>query len=159
MVFELAMATAAITAATQAIGLFDRISDQVVRFKTRRPASSGPPGHGMTIKESDGDLVSLYNGTEQQRITADQLADLPEDQLRHIRTHEKSMENYYAIWERVYPQLALLGPMEQARTELQLADTADHIGQELEAILSFLESCGLMLDDHYLHARAVLAGP
>lgn len=156
MAFDIALATAALAAATQGVTLFDMIADQVVRFKTKKPLPGEPPEHRMKIEGANGSVVTRIHGREYQRITADDLAHLDPETLRHIRVYEKSMENNYALWEKVYPQLALSSPMERARLELQLAEVTDSIGVDLKNILGFLEQAGLHLDDHYRYARALL---
>ncbi|GAA2152737.1 hypothetical protein FHX52_0819 [Humibacillus xanthopallidus] len=157
MPFDIALAAAALAAATQGVTLFDKIADQVVRFKTKRPLAGEPPQHRMTIEESDGELVSKVHGHEVERITARDLVHLDADVLRHIKVYEESMQNNYTLWEKVYPQLPLSPPMERARLELQLAQVTDAIGADLKHILDFLEDAGLGLDDHYRYARDLLA--
>jgi hypothetical protein len=152
---DLATASAAISAATAAIGLFDKIADQVQRFITKQPEPAVPREHRMRIEESDGDIVSrTRDGAELQRITARDLQNLPEAELRHITVLERSMENHYKVWEKVYPDLALIdSPVQKAKVEQQLEGVIRDMGKDLESILSFLESSGLYLDDHYMHIR------
>jgi hypothetical protein len=69
------------------------------------------------------------------------------------------MENHYNVWEKVYPDLPLVdSPVQKARIEQQLEGVVRDMGKDLEAILSFLESCGLHLDDHYMHIRHLVRG-
>jgi hypothetical protein len=146
--------TAAIAAATGAVGLFDKIADQVERFITRKPKPEIPKEHRMKIERSGDDIVARKYGREWQRITAEDLRRLPESQLRHIRVLETSMKNHYRVWERTYPELALLdSPIQKARVESQLQDVIRAMGGDLEGILTFLESCGMVLDDHYMEIR------
>lgn len=152
---DIAIVTAAISAATAAVGLFDKMADQVQRFITKQPEPDVPREHRMRIEESNGDIVSQTRaGVELQRITPADLQNLPEAQLRHVSVLERSMENHYRIWERVYPELALVdNPVQKGRIEQQLEGVIRDMGKDLEGILSFLESCGLHLDDHYMHIR------
>jgi hypothetical protein len=154
---DLAIISAAISAATSAVGLFDKITDQVERFITKSPASSVPKEHRMKIAEEDDAIVSLEHGKITQRITADDLKNLPESKLRHVTVLEKSMENHYSIWGKVYPDLALMdSPIQKAKVEKQLEGIIRDMKGDLEGILSFLESCGLYLDDHYMHIRQLV---
>ncbi len=86
--------TVALNAATAAITLFDKMADQVERFITKSPAPSTPTEHRMKIESAEGAIVARAHGREMQRITADDLAKLPQEQLRHITVYEKSMENH-----------------------------------------------------------------
>jgi hypothetical protein len=154
---DIATITAAIGAATSAVGLFDKIADQIERFITKRPEPAVPQQYRMQIAEEGDAIVARERGNVTQRITAEDLQKLPESQLRHVSALEKSMENHYAVWEKVYPQLALLdSPIQKAKVETQLEGIIQDMKGDLEGILSFLESCGLQLDDHYMHVRHLL---
>ena len=146
-----------ITAATAAVGLFDKISDQIERFIQKRPDSSVSAEHRMSIGQDGGDLVAREHGTETQRITSEELSKLPEPLLRHVTVLQDSMENHYRIWSSTYPQLALMdSPVQKAKVEAQLDGVIKGMKTDLDGILSFLESAGLYLDDHYLHVRQLV---
>lgn len=151
---DLPTITAAITAATSAVGLIDKIADQIDGFMTKRPEPAVPKEHRLKIEKEGDAIVSKYHGQEQQRITAQDLQKLPEPTLRHIKVLEQSMENHYSIWAAAYPQLALaVDPIAKAKTEQQLKGIIAGMQVDLEGILNFLEQSGLHLDDHYMHIR------
>jgi hypothetical protein len=151
---DIVTVTTAIGAATSAVNLFDKIADQIERFISKSSEPSVPKEHRMKIEELEGAIVSKFHGQEHQRITADDLKKLPELQLRHISVLEKSMENHYRIWVKIYPELALIdSPVQKAKVEQQLENIIRNMKGDFEGILSFLESCGLHLDDHYMHIR------
>ena len=92
-----------------------------------------------------------------QRITFADFVKLPEDVLLHIKTLEKSMQNYYTIWSAVYPTLSLeIDPVKKIKIELTLKQEILAMKNDLERILKFLEDCGFWLDDHYLGIRETL---
>lgn len=151
---DIAAITAAISAATGAVGLIDKIADQVERFLTRKPQPAVPKEHRMMIERKDSAIVVQSHGQTIQKITANDLQKLPESHVRHIKVLEQSMENHYAVWEAVYPQLALeTNPISKARLEQQLKGIIRDMKGDLNAILDFLTQCGVILDDHYLHIR------
>ena len=155
---DIATVTAAIGAASAGVKLIDKLADQVTRFLTKREAPYVPVQHRMTIEQEGSDLVSKEHGRERQRITAKDLAKLPEADLRHIKVYESSMQNHYDVWAAVYPQLALaVDPIAKARTEAQLKGIVRDMKADLLAILSFLQRAGLHLDDHYGHVRDVVS--
>lgn len=149
---------AVIEAAMAGLGLIDKIGDQVSRFLTKSEDPIIPVKHRAKI-ERDGDaIVQKRHGVEYQRITADDLQKLPEDALRHIKVLEQSMENHYAVWATVYPQLALeVDPIAKARTEQQLRGIIVAMKGDLVGILDFLSQAGLELDDRYSHIRDAVA--
>ncbi len=144
----------AISAATSAVGLFDKIADQIERFLTISEEPLMAREHRMQITNEDGSIVAREHGQITQIITGKDLRNLPEQQLRHVTVLENSMENHYAIWESVYPQLALMdSPIQKARVSKQLEIIIKDMKGDLEGVLSFLQTCGLYLDDHYIHIR------
>lgn len=148
---------AVIGAATAAVGLFDKIADQVERFITKRPLSDVPAEHRMSIKEKNGAIVATEHGRETQRITGEDLNRLPTELLDHVRVYERSMTNHYTVWSSAYPELALLdSPIQKARVEGQLAGVVRAMKVDLDGILGFLESAGISLDDHYRHIRQLV---
>jgi DNA polymerase I-like protein with 3'-5' exonuclease and polymerase domains len=154
---DFATISAAIGAATSAVGLIDKMADQIERFISKSPEPVMPKEHRMKINGENDAIVSREHGQVTQTITADDLQRLPESQLRHITVLEKSMENHYSIWEEVYPNLALLDSViQKAKVEKQLEGIIKDMKGDLEDILSFLESCGLYLDDHYQHIRYLI---
>jgi len=155
---DIAIITAAISAATSAVEIIDKIADQIDRFMTKSPEPAIPKEHRLKIEKEGNAIISKYHGQEFQRITAQDLQQLPESELRHIKVLEQSMENHYSIWSAVYPQLALaVDPIAKAKTELQLKGIIVGMKGDLEGILGFLERTGLQLDDHYMHIRDVVA--
>lgn len=154
---DLALVTTAISAATSAIGLIDKIDDQIEQFITKRQGPMIPKEHRQKFEREGNAIVSKYEGKKVQRITAKDLEKLPEATLRHIKVLEKSMENYYSIWEAVYPQLALtIDPIAKAKIELQLNDVIRAMREDLKGILDFLKQSGFNLDDHYQQIRSLV---
>ena len=155
---DIATITAAIGAATSAVKLFDKMADQIERFITRRPEPDVPKEYRLKIERSGDDIVTTSQGREIQRITAANLGNLLPSQLRHVTVLEQSMENHYAVWSQVYPQLALMdSPVQKAKVEQQLRAIVGGMKGDLEGILSFLQDCGVQLDDHYMHIRNLVA--
>lgn len=148
----------AVSSAASTIRRFDDCSDQIESFLTGSPMPDVPREHRMKIEGSGIELVSREHGQVTKTITGQELASLPPDDLRYIQAWEQSMHNQLAIWEAVYPQLALMiDPIGKAQTELRLREILRAMEKDLEAILSFLESIGLYLDDHYLRIRHLVS--
>ncbi len=148
---------ALIATAASAVGLFDKIADQVERFIRKKDPPVVPPEYRMKIEKEGDALVSKNQGVVMQRITFADFEKLPDDVLLHIKTLERSMQNYYAIWSAVYPTLSLeIDPVKKVKIELSLRQEVLSMKNDLERILKFLEDCGFWLDDHYLGIRDTL---
>jgi len=71
-----------------------------------------------------------------------------------VSTYEASMNKYYARWKAVYAKKdSSQDPLVNAITEEQLTEQISKMKSELLGILSFLQKCGVHLDDHYMHIR------
>lgn len=156
--FDLTLVSGAIAAATSAVRLIDKITDQVERFITKKPEPAVPKEHRQTIRKQGDAIVSQMHGQVYQTITAqDMEKKLSEADLRHIQVLEQAMQNHYSVWASVYPQLALaVDPIAKAKTEIQLKGIVSDMRDDLNGILGFLENSGLYLDDHYLNIRDVV---
>lgn len=149
-----------ITVATSAIGLFDKIADQVKRFVKNEPPTVATPDYKMILEQDlDGSLVSKVQGSVVRKKTYKDLEQaLDEGDLIHIKTLEKSMQNYYEIWSATYPQLStFIDPIQKAKVEISLRNEVLAMKKDLERILKFIEKCGFELDDHYRGIREALS--
>lgn len=157
MAVEVAAVSAAIAAASAGIDLIDKIYYQVRRVLRNEPEPTNPPPHAQTIEAQGTAIVSTWRG-QVQTITGADLAKLPASQLSMVQAYEKSMESKVAIWEAVYPTLALeTNPVARAQVELQLKEIIKSMSRDLTGIIDFLGSIGLYLDDHYLEIRHLVS--
>ncbi|MBT9502321.1 MAG: hypothetical protein IV092_13805 [Burkholderiaceae bacterium] len=149
---------AAVVAATKgAVDLFDKVAGQIKSVLAKRPKEAEgdderwrykvrPEGTNIVVKQQDRTV---------QTVTADQLSNaLDQADLDLIRTYEASMNKYFARWKAVYAKKdASQDPLVNAITDEQLTEQIVKMRFELLGILSFLQKCGVNLDDHYMHVR------
>jgi len=141
----------------RALRMFDEIVDQVESVITGSDTPYTPREHRHRYEGGGIELVDKRLGQPVKTITGQDLQKLPTGQLTYINTLERSMENHLLIWNEVYPQLALMiDPIAKARVNQQLKGMVASMKDDLEGILSFLETCGLHLDDHYLNFRHLI---
>jgi len=146
--------TGIITAASSAIGLVDKIADQFSRFVTKRPDPTGPKEYRYKIEGDSQKIVVKSQGKEIQRITGDDLKNLPADYYQHIQTLEQSMQAHYRLWQRIYPKRNQSpDELKNAQTDEQIHQLIANMKQDLDGIITFLESIGVHLDDHYMMVR------
>jgi len=154
---DFVLVSSAIAAATSAVGLIDKIWDQVERVTSGSSEGDIPREHRQKIQKEGDAIVSRIQGQVYQTITAQDFEKLPEADLEHIKVLEQSMNNHYAVWASVYPQLALaVDPIAKAKTEAQLKGVVVEMKKDLTAVLDFLQQSGLYLDDHYMRIRNVV---
>ena len=154
---EIAAVSATIAAVSAGVDLIDKIYYQVRRVLDDTPEPTDPAPYGQTIEAQGTSIVSTLHG-QVQTITGADLAKLPISQLAMVQAFERSMETKVAIWETVYPTLALeTNPIARAQIELQLKEIIRSMSRDLTGIIDFLASIGLYLDDHYMHIRYLVS--
>jgi hypothetical protein len=137
-----------------AANIIDKIYGRFFERKTGKPPPAGlEPEHSGLIRNdpAQGALVVTHRGTEWARVTYDELGQrLSSQDMRHIKTREKVMNQLYEQWEATYPTLATeMNPIRKKQLEQQLDEVTDSLGKELDKVLGFITKSGLMLDDHY----------
>ena len=144
--------SAAIAAASAGVDLINKLADKVIpMFKGTPPIKKE---HRMTIEGDGGKIVVKEHGATIKIITGADLQNLSSDMLNHVKVYERSAQNSYQIWEKVYPERnASPDPIVNAKVEQQLREIVNNMKDDLDGILEFLESAGIRLDDHYLQFR------
>lgn len=148
--------TQVIGAVGAAVGVVDKIAGQVRKFLEKRPDSEPEAPPSSEIKVVNQSLVVKAQGKTIQTITAAELTKLPQQQLQYVKALEAAMDNHFAVWTAVYPELALKSGIERAKLNQELKQVLVAMKSDLEGVLSFLETCGVRLDDHYLHIRQLV---
>ena len=143
----LAEAKVALDVGGAAIALFDKLYPRIWRALTgKEPKTSG----SIRVERRGEELVATKDGKSQMQVTyQDLMQRLSPEDVNHIRMYEQSIKNYEAQIEKIYPQLALLPPVQKAQVEVQLKQMVDAMQSDLLGILSFIERIGLDLEDHY----------
>jgi hypothetical protein len=115
---------------------------------------SGPPRvyRSRYITEGD-DLVERGYGQERKRITGSELdTKLSATDRAHLEVLERSMEMHYAIWEEKYPERST-----NPKAKSIVRNAILEMENDLNEVLSFIESCGFRLDDHYRSFRSAIS--
>lgn len=139
------------------ISIFDRIYPKLHYLFTGKEYEKEP---SIRIEQVEGALVAKKHGVENLRVTYPQLVNLvSRDDLRHIRTFERAMENNLSVIEKEYPEVDLLSTADKAQKKKLLHERVLKIKQDLNAVLEYIELIGLDLEDHYSRARHWLSHP
>jgi hypothetical protein len=69
----------------------------------------------------------------------------------HLEVLERSLEMHYAIWEEKYPERST-NPKAKSIVRNAILEMENDINE----VLSFIESCGFSLDDHYRSFRSAI---
>lgn len=153
----LAEIASVVSATKGAIDLFDKVAGQIKTVLTKRPkeAEGDDDRWRYKIRPTGTEIVVKQQDQVVQTITADELSRvLTRHDLDLVRTYEASMNKYFARWRAVYAKKdASQDPLVNVITEEQLTEQIVKMRSELLGILTFLEKCGVRLDDHYMHIR------
>lgn len=137
-----------------AVGLFDKVADEVARFITKEPDTPRPKEWQYKIQREDHKLVVRQDGREMQTITGDQLKNLPAAYYQHIQVYENAMQAKYRLWQKVYPKRnATSDELVNAKIDEQIRNLILDMKGDLVGIVNFLQSIGVQLDDHYMQIR------
>ena len=148
----------AVIAATKgAIDIFDKIAGQIKSVLAKRPkeAEAEEDRWRYKIKPEGSEIIVKQQDRTVQTVTADHLSKVlsPKD-LELVKAYEQSMNKYFARWKAVYAKKdASQDPLVNAITEEQLTEQIVKMKAELLGILTFLQKCGVHLDDHYMNIR------
>jgi hypothetical protein len=151
----LAEAKLAVDVVAGAIGVVDKLYPRLMRILTGAEPTKEP---SIKIEKQGDELVAKRDGVPRQTVSYQELMQrLTPDDVRYIRMYEGSIKNYEAQIEQVYPQLALLGPVEKAQTEMRLKQMVQAIKTDLLGIIDYIQTIGLDLEDHYSRTRDLIA--
>jgi len=149
--------TEVVTAAKGAVEKFDLVAGPVMAVLDRRPKDLEDAGAAWRHKIYPEGMEIVVKQQERtiQIVTADRLAQVlsPED-LELVKTYEANMNRYFARWKEVYAKRdTSKNPRVNADNEKQLTELIVKMKAELLGILTFLDRCGVYLDDHYQRVR------
>jgi hypothetical protein len=148
------LATAATAAAmtNNIISFIDKVYNWYQKSKGHAPASVLVENNQ---KDKQLQLISTTSGKIISALTYQEISQkLTPEQLDYIKSFEKRMSNAQKIWNNINERIPLSSPDEQARLEAQLDDIRGrHICPSLDEIITFLDSIGLPLHDHYVVVR------
>lgn len=149
-----------LTAIGTALGIVDKVADQVERFWKKTPESAPARPHSVVAKQT-GDKIEFLDrsGAPVETITADDMRQLDPQSQQLVEAFEKSMRRQFDLWTQIYPERdASSDPLVNAKTNAQLKDIAEKMCGDLDRILSFLEGMGKRLFDHYGNIRFICNG-
>jgi TIR domain len=130
-----------------AMGVIDAASDEL---------ANQVGGHRVVARHTGESVAFEERGSSAplELITADELAQLPDDQHQLIQALDQGMREHYARWIMLRPRRASLTTREQE----EYRDAGRTMCDELEHLLSFIEDeLGKHLDDHYHGIRFACA--
>jgi hypothetical protein len=110
--------------------------------------------HSVHIEKRDDGIAAVRKDGALMKVTyAEVMERLSTDDVAVIQAHEKRIGNVVPIVEELYAELELMGGDEKARERQKLKKRVASVKTDLEAILGYIQSVGLDLDDHYSRAR------
>ena len=138
----------ALKATASSAEILDRVAHQMAHVFEVQPA---PPSAGWRILP-DEQAIAAVERDEVQLITADDLARLPEAELRRLFVIERSLQNHYEAWLRVLPKLqAPCEPSVAVQCRYLLREIAVDMVPDVDALCHALQHAGVA--DHQSFER------
>ncbi|MCL4267241.1 MAG: hypothetical protein KJ069_28945 [Anaerolineae bacterium] len=137
---------------SQGVDIMEALGDEVVDYAYDLQTSGTQ--HRRIVEAREGMIVNRSYGL-METITPEQFAEklMPED-LEHINTLAKAMDNHYQQWREIYPKRGSYArPSQNKKVEQRLDELVSEVGQELGRIVRYLERLEFTLDDHYQRYR------
>lgn len=131
----------ALKATVSSAQILDRVARQMVRVFEVEPA---PVLRSSWHLLSDEQAIAAVEQERVRLITADDLARMPEPQLRRLFVIERSLQNHLEAWLRVLPKLqAPCEPSVALQCRLLLREIAVEMAPDVEALCQALEYAGV----------------
>lgn len=148
--------TGTLSSLDRSVKIIDRISGQVLNVATGQlsDSDSATNQYRMVFRKSGDEIVAYHRmGT----ISKNQLDQLPISDRNQIRVWEKSLAKLKKTWDKEYPKRIRSDGSIDQNVENRLQTLVKEMKKDLVAILDFLESQQLYLDDHYQNIRSVVS--
>jgi hypothetical protein len=150
-------ASATILVAISALGYLDKLYDPVYLFINKRADPFDQPEHRFKIEGDSQKIVVKLWGKKIQTITARDLKKLCSVHYEYIKTLEQSMKGHYESWQRIYPKRnSSPDKLKNEETDKEIGRLILNMEEDLIGIITFLQSIGLHLDDHYMNIRHLI---
>lgn len=136
------------------VDIMGEIGDQVV--DSAKGLQTAGTQHQRMVEARDGLIVNRSHG-QMQSIKPEQFEEkLKTEDLEHINTLAKSLENLYRQWQEIYPKRnSYSRPEQNKRVQQKLDELAKEVAKDLGRIVRYLDKLDFELDDHYRNYRDV----
>ena len=144
-----------INAVGNALKIIDDFEPQVSAFVQGAPEPSTPPVHSVRAEQVKESLHLVEPGSRTVLITAQDFEKLDADSQKLIRAYERTMKILFERWTELKPKRIAEDPVIRQEARQDSDDVRRELCQELSGLLTFIESTGMSLQDHYAHVRHI----
>jgi hypothetical protein len=144
-----------INAVANAFRIIDDFEPQVNAFIAGTPEPDRPVQHSWRAEQVEASIHLVEPSGTRVLITAVDLQSLDLNAQKLIRAYERTMKELFERWTELKPKRIAqdLDTRREAREESD--DVRHELCSELNALLGFIESMGMSLQDHYSHVRYI----
>lgn len=146
-----------LTAVVGALGVVDKLYNQLKRFSKDEPDPPAEQPHSAMAKRSGNEIHFVSGGQVFEKVTADELTKLDAQSQQLIIAIQTSMNQQFNLWTQIYPKRnESPDPLVNAKVKEQLKGIGRTMCGDLGKILSFLErDLHKSLQDHYGAIRSI----
>ncbi len=156
---KLIEAAANVNAVGTALGIIDEFEPEVETFLAGQPEPTGAVEHSEYAEQVERRIDLVRGGQRVQLITAEELEKLDPQSLILIRAYERAMKELFERWTELKVKRYAANQEVRREARAESDDVRRDLCTELNGLLSFLESLGKQLHDHYVHVRHICTQP
>lgn len=160
---EVAAATGVIKLVSSSVGLIDKVYDSWTKYVGNNKIEQSRVSEyseKIEAKNQNKELVYSIKGQPAQTLSYEELRiNLSPQDFDTIDALSTRMTINVRTWQTIVRDIELETNLAtKAKYEIQLDNLKKKIGDDLNAIIGFVEFLGFRLGDHYMSARAIARG-
>jgi len=154
---KLIEAAANVNAVGTALGILDDFEPEVKAFLAGQPEPVGPVQHSEYAEQTHQRIDLVRGGQRVQLITAEEMEKMDSQSLVLVRAYERAMKELFERWTELKVKRYAADDVIKREARAESDDVRHDLCAELNGLLTFLESTGKQLHDHYVHVRHICA--
>lgn len=152
-----------LSAVANSLKIIDVFEPEIRAFREGRkepPRDETTPGraHSLESRQDETSLKLVEGNQATELINADEIEKLDSDSRKLIRAYERSMKVLFERWTELKEKRYAQDPDIRREAREQSDEVRKNLCGELNGLLSFIESLGKSLRDHYVHVRHICSG-
>jgi TIR domain len=138
-----------------ALKIIDDFEPQMKAFVAGAPEPDKPIAHSWRAEQVEGSIKLVEPGGSRQLITAEDLENLDPNAQKLVRAYERTMKELFERWTELKPKRYAQDEETRREAREESNEVRNELCLELKALLGFVESMGMSLQDHYAHVRYI----
>ena len=144
-----------LNAVANSFRIIDDFEPQVKAFIAGSPEPEKRVVHSWRAEQVETSIRLVEPSGTRELITAKDLEKLDPNAQKLIRAYERTMKELFERWTELKPKRVAQDPETRREAREASNEVRYELCSELNALLGFIESMGVSLQDHYAHVRHI----